>query len=50
MLKKHEKLDVENLNEVISITKKLLKIGFPKNLKMYVRQSRIRKKEVIFYE
>lgn len=28
MLKKHEKLDVENLNEVISITKKLLKIGF----------------------
>ena len=29
MLKKHEKLDVENLNEVISITKKLLKIGFP---------------------
>lgn len=28
MLKKHEKLDVESLNEVISITKKLLKIGF----------------------
>lgn len=27
MLKKHEKLDVENLNEVISITKKLLRIG-----------------------
>lgn len=28
MLKKHEELDVESLNEVISITKKLLKIGF----------------------
>lgn len=27
MLKKREKLDVENLNEVISLSKKLLRIG-----------------------